>query len=368
MTGIPTIFKNKGQKIRLFLTALFLSFSLFSQAEMVDTYQFKNHSDRTRAVELAKSLRCPQCQNQNLVESNSPIAYDLRLEVYRMVDEGKSNQQIIDTMTARFGDFVNYKPPFQWNTALLWLLPVVLLILAVVLIGFSRKKSMGNEDKSFPTTLDNKANKQESQSAFYGDKPINYRHSSVIFTLLITIPLIYYFSLDRFSRVQEGEKKMISQHNTQIEMTDFHKKEDVISKIQDKLRANPNEAETWLQLGDAYMQNDEFEHALIAYTNAEKLIGSQANILGLKATALYYLAGKKITPEMQQLLTQALTLNKKEISALSLLATVAVEQQNYAQAKDYLQQLLDTGNAAVDRRMVIQRMKMLEFLERGQTR
>ena len=107
---------------------------------MVDTYQFQNQDDRTRAVELAKSLRCPQCQNQNLVESNSPIAYDLRLEVYKMVDEGKTNQQIIDQMTARFGDFVNYKPPFKWNTALLWLLPVALFILAAALLYFSNRK------------------------------------------------------------------------------------------------------------------------------------------------------------------------------------------------------------------------------------
>ena len=58
-----------------------------------------------------------------------------------MVDEGKTNQQIIDTMTARFGNFVNYKPPFQWNTALLWLLPILLLIGAFALILFSTKKS-----------------------------------------------------------------------------------------------------------------------------------------------------------------------------------------------------------------------------------
>ncbi|MDU3901378.1 MAG: cytochrome c-type biogenesis protein CcmH, partial [Haemophilus haemolyticus] len=73
------------QKTAFFATALLFAFSLFVQAEMVDTYQFQNQDDRTRAVELAKSLRCPQCQNQNLVESNSPIAYDLRLEVYKMV-------------------------------------------------------------------------------------------------------------------------------------------------------------------------------------------------------------------------------------------------------------------------------------------
>ena len=92
------------KKLTRFLTALLLTFTLFAHAEMVDTYAFKNQADRTRAVELAKSLRCPQCQNQNLVESNSPIAYDLRIEVYKMVDEGKTNQQIIDTMTARFGN------------------------------------------------------------------------------------------------------------------------------------------------------------------------------------------------------------------------------------------------------------------------
>ena len=65
------------KKLTRFLTALLLTFTLFAHAEMVDTYAFKNQADRTRAVELAKSLRCPQCQNQNLVESNSPIAYDL---------------------------------------------------------------------------------------------------------------------------------------------------------------------------------------------------------------------------------------------------------------------------------------------------
>ena len=100
------------------------------RSEIVDTYQFKNTEDRTRAVALAKSLRCPQCQNQNLVESNSPIAYDLRIEVYKMIDEGKSNDQIIEVMTSRFGNFVLYKPPFQWTTALLWGLPILLLLFA----------------------------------------------------------------------------------------------------------------------------------------------------------------------------------------------------------------------------------------------
>lgn len=112
------------------------------RAEMVDTYRFKSVEDRTRAVALAKSLRCPQCQNQNLVESNSPIAYDLRLEVYKMIDEGKTDEQIVDVMTSRFGNFVLYKPPFQWKTALLWGLPILLLLSALdALWCYSRQRA-----------------------------------------------------------------------------------------------------------------------------------------------------------------------------------------------------------------------------------
>ncbi len=119
--------------MKYFTLFLILLISI-AHAEMVDTFQFHNQADRTRAVALAKSLRCPQCQNQNLVESNSPIAYDLRLEVYQMVNDGKTDQQIIDVMTSRFGNFVLYKPPLQWTTALLWGAPIVLLILGMGLM------------------------------------------------------------------------------------------------------------------------------------------------------------------------------------------------------------------------------------------
>ncbi|MDO4431191.1 MAG: heme lyase NrfEFG subunit NrfF [Lonepinella koalarum] len=117
---------------KLFLLLVFISFSV--RAEMVDTFHFNSIEDRVRAVELAKSLRCPQCQNQNLVESNSPIAYDLRIEVYQMINEGKTNQQIIEVMTSRFGNFVLYQPPFQWTTALLWLLPLSLILVGLLLM------------------------------------------------------------------------------------------------------------------------------------------------------------------------------------------------------------------------------------------
>lgn len=113
---------------------LLLMIVLPLRAEIVDTWQFKNAENQERAVNLAKQLRCPQCQNQNLVESTSPIARDLRLEVYRMVDEGKSNDEIVTFMTSRFGDFVLYKPRLNAQTALLWFSPFILLLIAMLAI------------------------------------------------------------------------------------------------------------------------------------------------------------------------------------------------------------------------------------------
>lgn len=113
--------------IRILLLILTLCSSL-AQAEMVDTFQFQSDEARVRAVALAKSLRCPQCQNQNLVESNATQAYKLRLEVYEMVNQGKSNDEIVQILTQRYGNFVNYQPPFNSKTWALWGLPFLLLV------------------------------------------------------------------------------------------------------------------------------------------------------------------------------------------------------------------------------------------------
>lgn len=121
------------QKIFLFIPLVAL-LGNFVQAEMVDTFQFQHEADRIRAINLAKSLRCPQCQNQNLLESNATTAYKLRLEVYEMVNQGKSDQEIIEIMTQRFGHFVNYNPPVNEQTWLLWGMPIGLLILVLVAI------------------------------------------------------------------------------------------------------------------------------------------------------------------------------------------------------------------------------------------
>ena len=347
--------------MKRFFALIFLFVSVNAIAEMVDTFEFHNQADRTRAVELAKSLRCPQCQNQNLVESNSPIAYDLRIEVYNMVNEGKTNQQIIDSMTARFGNFVNYKPPFQWNTALLWLLPAGLLLVAFGLIWVSSRGSSPLEPEKQVENRPHFQTLQEKSAVKF-----ELKSTLIVFALLLAIPFAYYFSLERFSRVQQGEQEQIAQHNQQLETTEENKTEAIIGKIQDKLRQDPNSAENWVKLGDAYMQNNDFDSALVCYGNAEKIDGRKPTTRGLMATALYLQANQQITPQVQQFLDEALAQDPKEVSALSLLAAEAFKTRDYSTALDYWQQILDSGNSAVERRAIIQKMKMVDFMQKGE--
>ena len=347
--------------MKRFFALIFLLISVNAIAEMVDTFEFHNQADRTRAVELAKSLRCPQCQNQNLVESNSPIAYDLRIEVYNMVNEGKTNQQIIDAMTSRFGNFVNYKPPFQWNTALLWLLPIGLLLAAFGLIWVSSRSSSPLEPEKQAENRPHFQTLQEKSAVKF-----ELKSTLIVFALLLAIPFAYYFSLERFSRVQQGEQEQIAQHNQQLETTEENKTEAIIGKIQDKLRQDPNSAENWVKLGDAYMQNNDFDSALVCYGNAERISGRQPTTQGLMAMALYLQANQQITPQVQQFLDEALAQDPKEVSALSLLAAEAFKTRDYSTALGYWQQILDSGNSAVDRRATIQKMKMVDFMQKGE--
>lgn len=111
-----------------------------------------------RVVEISEQLRCLVCQNQSIAESNADLAVDLRNQVISQVKAGKTNQQIIDYMVDRYGDFVLYRPPFQFNTIILWLGPVVIFVGALLafFINLSRRKRILAESTQ-PLTADEQA-------------------------------------------------------------------------------------------------------------------------------------------------------------------------------------------------------------------
>lgn len=118
------------------LIACLLGLSLAGVAHAaIDTYEFKDEAERERFRTLTQELRCPKCQNQNIADSNAPIATDLRREIFRMLEEGQSNREIADFLVMRYGDFVLYKPPVDARTYLLWFGPAALLGGGLLLLG-----------------------------------------------------------------------------------------------------------------------------------------------------------------------------------------------------------------------------------------
>ena len=110
-----------------------------------------------RVQHIAAELRCLVCQNQTIADSHSDLAVDLRRQVREMLERGDSDGQIVDYMTARYGDFVLYRPPLKTTTALLWFGPGVLLVggLGMLVIVLRRRSRMSADrfepDESQPT-------------------------------------------------------------------------------------------------------------------------------------------------------------------------------------------------------------------------
>ncbi|MCZ8130418.1 MAG: cytochrome c-type biogenesis protein CcmH [Steroidobacteraceae bacterium] len=138
-----------GSALVAFLTALLLSLAVTlavtGPAFAIEAERaFEDPALQKRYEDLNDELRCLVCQNQTIADSNAPLAQDLRREVREMMRAGRTDDDIRQFMTERYGDFVLYKPPMTARTYLLWSAPVILLLIAlgsvaVIVLKRSRK-------------------------------------------------------------------------------------------------------------------------------------------------------------------------------------------------------------------------------------
>ena len=94
---------------------------------------FAEPEQKARYLELIEEIRCLVCQNQSLSDSNAELAQDLRNEIIEMIEQNKTNDEIMQFLVERYGDFVLYRPPLKQSTWLLWLGPFVILIIAIIM-------------------------------------------------------------------------------------------------------------------------------------------------------------------------------------------------------------------------------------------
>jgi cytochrome c-type biogenesis protein CcmH len=133
--------------ISLFVLTLSLILSVNQvKASPVDTYEFHDEVTKIRFQSLSRELRCPKCQNQNLADSNSPIAADLRKELYELLQQGKADIEIVNFMVNRYGEFVLYRPRVSELTYILWFGPAVLILFGFIVVTIIvRRKPVAKE-------------------------------------------------------------------------------------------------------------------------------------------------------------------------------------------------------------------------------
>jgi cytochrome c-type biogenesis protein CcmH len=102
-----------------------------------------------RLMGLAADLRCVVCQNESLAESRAPLAQDLREEVRDLMRQGKTDAEVVEYLTLRYGDFVLYRPPFKPETYLLWLGPALFLVIGGLawVIATRRRRALPATDR-----------------------------------------------------------------------------------------------------------------------------------------------------------------------------------------------------------------------------
>jgi len=146
--------KNSSNNNMKKLFSLFIFASSVAVAAPVEFNQFDTPQQEADYHTLIQELRCPQCQNNNIADSNATIATDMRVKTLELLKQGKSKDEVVDYMIERYGNFVTYDPPLTPATVLLWALPVALLLLGFGLIlgRKSKAKQAVKSEQNLATT------------------------------------------------------------------------------------------------------------------------------------------------------------------------------------------------------------------------
>lgn len=148
--------------IALLLAAITSGSSLAVQPDEM----LKDQNLEARARELSRELRCMVCQNQSIDDSEAPLARDLRLLVRERLTKGDTDQQVLDFLVARYGEFVLLKPPLEGRTIILWTLPPLALLAGAIGLFFAgRRRRLGQLE---PVTL---SNEEQRRLSTLVDKP-----------------------------------------------------------------------------------------------------------------------------------------------------------------------------------------------------
>ena len=333
-----------------FLLGLLMLVISGSALATIDVMQFKDEAQEQQFRQLTEQLRCPKCQNNSIADSNSMIATDLRQKVYELMQEGKSQKEIVDYMVARYGNFVTYDPPLTPLTVLLWVMPVVAIGLGGWIIFARTRRRVRVKLEEFPDDV----------------IPDGKRGGFGLFVPGIVVALIVgavsYYETGSYKQVQVWQQAT-AQAPALLERA-LDPKADPLNEedmtrlalgLRTRLQADPTNVEGWIMLGRIGMVLGNASTATEAYANAYRLDPKNSDAALGYAEALTRSSDPDDNRRGGELLRQLVRGERANVRVLSMYAFNAFEQQRFGEAVAAWEMMLKLLPANDTRRAVIER-------------
>lgn len=333
-----------------FLLGLLMLVISGSALATIDVMQFKDEAQEQQFRQLTEQLRCPKCQNNSIADSNSMIATDLRQKVYELMQEGKSQKEIVDYMVARYGNFVTYDPPLTPLTVLLWVMPVVAIGLGGWIIFARTRRRVRVKQEEFPDDI----------------IPDGKRGGFGLFVPGIVVALVVgavsYYQTGNYKQVQVWQQAT-AQAPMLLERA-LDPKADPLNEedmtrlalgLRTRLQADPANVEGWIMLGRIGMVLGNASTATEAYANAYRLDPKNSDAALGYAEALTRSSDPDDNRRGGELLRQLIRGEHANVRVLSIYAFNAFEQQRFGEAVAAWEMMLKLLPANDTRRAVIER-------------
>ncbi|HFZ2380944.1 TPA: cytochrome c-type biogenesis protein CcmH [Citrobacter freundii] len=333
-----------------FLLGLLMLVISGSALATIDVMQFKDEAQEQQFRQLTEQLRCPKCQNNSIADSNSMIATDLRQKVYELMQEGKSQKEIVDYMVARYGNFVTYEPPLTPLTILLWVMPVVAIGLGGWIIFARTRRRVRVKQEEFPDDV----------------IPDGKRGGFGLFVPGIVVALgvgaVSYYETGNYKQVQVWQQAT-AQAPMLLERA-LDPKADPLNEedmtrlalgLRTRLQADPTNVEGWIMLGRIGMVLGNASTATEAYANAYRLDPKNSDAALGYAEALTRSSDPDDNRRGGELLRQLVRGEHANVRVLSMYAFNAFEQQRFGEAVAAWEMMLKLLPANDTRRAVIER-------------
>lgn len=335
--------------MRFLLGALMLLVS-GSALATIDVMPFKDEAQEQQFRQLTEQLRCPKCQNNSIADSGSMIATDLRQKVYELIQEGKSNKEIVDYMVARYGNFVTYDPPLTPLTILLWVLPAAAVGAGgwIIFARSRRRVRLKQEEFSDAVPADGK---RAGSGAYV---------PGIVIALIVAA--ISYYQTGSYGQVKIWRQAtaltpVLLERALDPKAQPLNEEEmaRLALGLRTRLQNDAGNVEGWLMLGRIGMVLGNAGTATGAYANAYRLDPKNSDAALGYAEALTRSSDPEDNRRGGELLRRLVRSDHTDIRVLSLYAFNAFEQGRFGEAVAAWEMMLKLLPAGDARRAVIER-------------